>query len=111
MVDIAEFKKICRLDSLKAGCGKKFVIDEVEIALFRLEEGVYAVSNICPHQHSAVIYDGIVEDGFVVCPVHGWKFSLSTGKQPAGYNGLDSYEVKIIDDSVYIKASKKEFKW
>ena len=39
------------------------------------------MSNICPHQQTRLIYDGFVEDEFVVCPAHGWKFNLGTGKK------------------------------
>ena len=52
----------------------------VEIAVFKIDSKVFALSNICPHQHTALIYDGFVEDGCVVCPAHGWKFNLRTGK-------------------------------
>ena len=69
------------------------------------------LSNICPHQHTSVIFDGFVEDDCVVCPAHGWMFNLKTGKQPTGARGLDSYPVKIIDDEVFALVKAKELKW
>ena len=60
---------------------------------------------------TSVIYDGFVEDGCVVCPAHGWMFNLKTGKQPTGARGLDSYQVKIIDDEVFAIVKAKELKW
>lgn len=109
-VDIG-FKRICRLNELKNGIGKRFIIDETEVALFNINNEIFALSNVCPHQHTALIYDGFIEDEFVVCPAHGWKFNLKTGKQPTGQNGLDSFPVKIVDEEVYVKVFKKELKW
>ena len=105
------FTKLCKITELKENHGKRFLVDDVEVAVFKIGEEVFALSNICPHQHTALIYDGFVENEFVVCPAHGWMFNLKTGKQPTGSRGLDSYPVKIIDDEVYVLVTKKELNW
>lgn len=105
------FTKICKVSELKENQGRRFLINEVDIAIFKNNEEVFAVSNNCPHQHTTVIYDGFVEDGCVVCPAHGWMFNLKTGKQPTGARGLDSYPVKIIDGEVFVLVKAKELKW
>lgn len=105
------YTKICKLSDLKERQGKRFLINDVEIAVFKVENEIYAVDNICPHQHTANIYDGFLEDGCVVCPSHGWMFNLKTGKQPTGARGLDTYQIKIIDDEVFALVKKKELKW
>lgn len=105
------FTPICTFDDLKEQDGKRFIIDDVEVAVFKLEGKIYALSNICPHQHTAMIYDGFIEHGCVVCPAHGWLFDLKTGNTPAGRKGLDAYETKIINDQVFVKVVKKELKW
>jgi nitrite reductase/ring-hydroxylating ferredoxin subunit len=105
------YTKLCGFDELKEGTGKRFIVDDTEVAVFKINNEVLALSNICPHQHTALIYDGFIEDEFVVCPAHGWKFSLKTGKQPKGESGLDSFPVIIHNDEVYVKVFKKEMKW
>lgn len=105
------FTKICKVSELKENQGKRFLINEVDIALFKINEEVFAVSNTCPHQHTSVIFDGFVEDDCVVCPAHGWMFNLKTGKQPTGARGLDSYPVRIIDDEVFALVKAKGLKW
>ena len=105
------FKKICRVSELKENQGKRFLINDVEVAVFKIEEEIFIVSNICPHQHTTIIYDGFIEDGCVVCPAHGWMFNLKTGKQPTGARGLDTFPVKIIDDEVYAIIKARELKW
>jgi nitrite reductase/ring-hydroxylating ferredoxin subunit len=112
------FIKLCMLSELKENEGKRFIVDNpdgsgrvLEVALFLIVGEVFAVSNICPHQHTALIYDGFIEDGFVICPAHGWMFNLKTGKQPTGARGLDIYPVKVINDEVFIMVKPKEMQW
>lgn len=106
-----EYKKVCKVSDLHESRGTKFLINDVDIAIFKISGEIFAVSNTCPHQHTQSIYDGFIEDGCVVCPAHGWMFNLKTGKQPTGARGLDSYPVKIIDDEVFALVKPKELKW
>ena len=105
------FTKVCRVSELSENQGKRFLINDVDIAVFKVNGEIFVLNNVCPHQHTSVIYDGFVEDGCVVCPAHGWMFNLKTGKQPTGARGLDTYPVKIIDDEVYAIIKAKELKW
>lgn len=105
------FIRLCNISELNDRQGKRFIIDDTEIALFKIDSDIYALSNICPHQHTALIYDGYIEDGCVVCPAHGWMFDLKTGKQSSGRSGLTSFPVKIINNEIYIKIIKKELNW
>jgi NAD(P)H-dependent nitrite reductase small subunit len=105
------FFKVCRAEDLTNNSGKRFIVDDVDVALFRINEKIYALSNVCPHQHSPLIYDGFLEDGCVVCPAHGWMFSLETGKTPTGQRGLNSFEVRVEDGDVFVKVYKKVLKW
>jgi nitrite reductase/ring-hydroxylating ferredoxin subunit len=108
---IENYEYLCRLDELKEKLGKRFYINNTDIAIFKIENYVFAVSNICPHQHTAKIFEGFIENECVVCPLHGWTFSLKNGKLPNGSRGLDTYLTKIIDGKVYAKVKEKELNW
>lgn len=110
-VSLNDYTKLCRLDELKEKAGKRFLVDDVEIALFKVDGEIYALGNICPHQHSTLIYDGFIEDNCVVCPLHGWKFKLKDGKMPSGTTGLSSYKTKSYKGEVFVKIIKKEVNW
>ena len=105
------YTKVCKVSELKENQGKRFLINDVDIAVFKVNDEIFILSNTCPHQHTTIIYDGIIEEGCVVCPAHGWMFNLKTGKQPTGAKGLNSYPVKIIDDEVFSLVKAKELKW
>jgi ferredoxin-nitrite reductase len=49
-----------------------------EMAVFRSNGQLYGVQNICPHE-GGQLCKGWIEDGEVVCPLHGYKFNLKTG--------------------------------
>ena len=106
-----EFTLICSIGELKENVGRKFIVGDIEIALFKISNKVFALSNICPHQQTHLIYDGFIEDGFVVCPAHGWKFNLRTGKKDSGSNGLQIFPVEVIDENIFVKVTPKEMKW
>ena len=111
MTEMEDFSKLCAVGDLKENQGKKFIVGSEEIALFKVKGKFYALSNICPHQHMSIIYDGLLDAGHVFCPAHGWQFNLETGKQCDGRNGLSPYEIKVISDEVWVKVDKKEVKW
>lgn len=110
---MSEFKKACKLSDLTEKRGKRVMIDEVDVAIFLFEGEIYALNNVCPHQHAAVMYDGYLDEKecTIACPVHGWDFDLKTGKIVGGVRGLDKYETKIIDGDVYVKVFYKELDW
>lgn len=105
------FFKVCKYTDLKEKIGKRFFVNDVDVAVFKVDSKIYALANMCIHQKAAIIYDGFIEDNNVICPAHGWQFDLKTGKVPGAVKGLDPYEVKIIDDDVYIKVYQKKLKW
>ena len=110
-INLNEFTRVCSLDELKEYEGRKYVVNNVEIAVFKVKEEVFVLDNICPHQHSSLIYDGFIEKDCVVCPAHGWMFDLRTGKLPSGGKGLTVYPVNIAGGYVYAKVKEKRFNW
>ena len=68
------------IEKIPLGQGACFVIKEEEIAVFRPRTGgIFAVQNRCPHRQGPLA-EGVIGSGKVVCPLHGHKFDLLTGK-------------------------------
>jgi nitrite reductase/ring-hydroxylating ferredoxin subunit len=106
-----DYFKVCKYSDLKEKRGSRFFINDTDIALFKADGIIYALSNICLHQKAGIIYDGFIEDGMVTCPAHGWQYELATGKIRGGIKGLDSFEVKIAGDDVFVKIIEKKLRW
>ena len=79
-----------------------------EVALFRTDGTVYAIADVCSHD-GAAIASGRIEAGAIVCPRHGARFCLATGKAlcaPA-YTDIAAYEVRIVDGHIEVATTPK----
>ena len=66
---------------------------------------IYAVDDLCTHDHGPLGDGEIVDDDQVKCPRHGARFSLKTGKAlslPA-VKGIKAYPVVVEDGHVYVE--------
>lgn len=105
------FTRICRSDELKEKIGRRFFVDDVEIAVFKVEDKIYALSNICPHQKTHLIHEGFIDEGKVTCPVHGWQFELRTGNLSKDRKGLTHYDAIVVEGDVYVKVFERKLNW
>ena len=82
----------------------RFVYKEKAYALFRTEDGVYALDDMCSHEHS-LLSEGALSGMEITCPKHGSRFSIKDGKAlnlPA-VSPVKTYETKVEKGAVYIK--------
>jgi nitrite reductase (NADH) small subunit len=70
--------KVCRIDELEEGRGRKIKAGRYTIAVFRHNEKIYAFQNACPHQN-ADLADGYIRHEKLFCRLHHWAFDLKTG--------------------------------
>lgn len=87
----ARFVDICAFDHLVPELGVAALVDDRQIAIFRLsDDTVFAVSNICPFSGAAVISRGITgsrgDVPTIASPLYKQVFSLVDGicLDPAG---------------------------
>jgi len=86
-----------RVDAVPLGEGRAYSIGRRTIAVFRPHDGrLFALDNRCPHRTGALA-DGIVGAGTVICPLHGWKFELATGRCLNNAASVRSYPVLLVD--------------
>lgn len=99
-----EYLRICSSNEVFHKKGRNVFFDEdVQIAIIRDGNELYAVSNICPHQYAAVICDGLIEEGTVTCPLHGWIYSLDSGKALGSNARLKTYHVFEWNDGIWLE--------
>lgn len=106
IIDTVEWMRIARSVEVSERHGLRVELDiEHDLALFRVEGVVRAVTNVCPHKRVACVYDGIVDAGTVTCPMHAWRFDLETGRNLAGGGGLRTYEIREDEGGVWIRTA------
>ena len=99
------FIPIAKLSEIPAGSAKIVELKNAEIALFRLGDAFFAISNVCPHQ-GGPLGEGKIEGDQVVCPWHAWRFNLKDGSSPLSPKlKLKTYPVKQDGDQLLISIS------
>jgi len=71
-------KLLIRADDIKEGAAKLVRVNHDEIAVFKHQGKLCAVQNICPHE-GGPLSAGWIKDGAAVCPLHGYRFDLTSG--------------------------------
>jgi nitrite reductase/ring-hydroxylating ferredoxin subunit len=94
--------RVARLSALREGHGTRVIAEGEEIALWLVDGTVYAVSNLCAHQHLPSMYDAMRDGISITCPNHGWTFSLDSGIEENGRGRLRTFEVRIEGDDVFV---------
>jgi nitrite reductase (NADH) small subunit len=101
-----EGKEMCvdigPLDDIPLSQGRTYVIGGRAVAVFRERDGrLFAIDNHCPHR-GGPLADGVVGDGTVICPLHGWKIELATGRCIGESHAVHAYDVRLVDGHVWL---------
>src|SRR5216110_1772678 len=101
---MATWHRLGLRDELLARVPFSLKIERHQIAVFLHEGRFTAISNICNHR-GGPLCEGRVRGEFVMCPWHGWEYSVVTGKGPAGYDEeqVPSFAVEERADGVYVQ--------
>ena len=84
------------LTQIPLGEGREFLVKGMPVAVFRTRHGVFATQALCPHRDGPLI-DGLIGGTTLMCPLHAWKFDLSTGEAVTGSCGLTTYSVRVTE--------------
>jgi len=96
VAQISEFEE----DRAKIVCPEK----GESIAIFRHDNKISAVSNVCRHQ-GGPLGEGRVIDGCITCPWHGFQYRLEDGKSPEPFTEkVATFETKVESGTVYVQA-------
>jgi NAD(P)H-dependent nitrite reductase small subunit len=97
-----DYIQVAKSEQVKENFAISVTIENKPVAIFRYKGQLYALHDSCPHQN-APISEGYVDEGYAVCPHHGWKFRLESGS--FSHNDLikiQTYNVKEKDGLIYI---------
>ncbi len=96
------FVRVAREQELSDTRSKVVLVEERQIAIFKVDGKFYAIENFCPHRGGPV-GEGDVEDRVVTCPWHGWRFDLRTGISPDNPAAVVStFPVRVVNSEVQV---------
>jgi nitrite reductase/ring-hydroxylating ferredoxin subunit/DMSO/TMAO reductase YedYZ heme-binding membrane subunit len=96
------FTKVCRLDDIIEKRAKVVCLDNERIAIFKYDNKLSAVSNVCKHQNGP-LGEGRIIDGCITCPWHGYQYLPNNGSSPPPFKEkVATYDVKVINNEVWV---------
>ncbi|RUL87890.1 Rieske (2Fe-2S) protein [Tautonia sociabilis] len=96
------FVALARLSELPPGGAMEVEHQGRIVALFRLDDGVFAIDGICAHQ-GGPLAEGLCQGGVVTCPWHGWQFDVRTGQSTTHKRiRQETFEVRIDGDEILV---------
>jgi metal-sulfur cluster biosynthetic enzyme/nitrite reductase/ring-hydroxylating ferredoxin subunit len=96
-------EKMAESQELAPGERKSVFVDETPALLIRLGDDYVCIEDVCTHDGNPLT-DGPIVNGQIVCPRHGARFDLKTGKamcMPAT-EPVTTFAVEVRPDGIYV---------
>jgi len=97
-----------RLEDLEAGALQSRRLEDVPLLLARLDDEVYVYRDGCPPGSALTLHLGRVEGTTLICPWHGCRYDLRTGKREDGDGKLPVLPVAVRDGEVKVALGVEE---
>ncbi len=96
------FVQVCHANAFEEGRAKMFCIGDERIAVYKHENRLYALHNVCKHQ-GGPLGEGKIIDGCITCPWHGYQYLPNNGQSPPPFTEkVSTYDVRVKDSMVWI---------
>lgn len=98
-----EFIAVGSVEELNEG-GRLFIeIDGKPIVILKIASQYYSIADVCSHDDGPV-GEGALEGFEIICPRHGARFDIRTGKVLAlpAFVDIPSYPVRVEGDQIEI---------
>ena len=78
------------------------------VLLARTDDGFFAVNDRCTHQ-AALLSTGRIRRGAIMCPLHGARFEMATGRCIGGaYRDLRQFPVRVENGRIEVCVPDKQ---
>jgi cytochrome P450/nitrite reductase/ring-hydroxylating ferredoxin subunit len=98
------FVPVTRLSELRGDGPFAASAAGVELVVARTRSGLRAYHGLCPHQ-GALLGEGELVDGELVCRNHRWRFDAVTGQRKGGNQCLQACPVRVDGDMLLADVS------
>ena len=93
---------VCEIDEISENRAKIFVVGNERVAIFKYDNKLSAISNVCKHQ-GGPLGEGKIVNGCITCPWHGYQYLPHNGQSPPPFTEkVATYLIKNKNNSIYI---------
>lgn len=104
----ANWKHLCAVAKLSDGEPRGFRIDEQRVALYRVNDEIFATDDVCSHAF-ALLSTGFLDDHVIECPLHGGMFDVRSGQcRSGGYQDIRTFPVEVRDGEVFVNVGNAD---
>jgi methionine sulfoxide reductase heme-binding subunit len=96
------FVEVCAVAEIPEKRARIVSLHGERVAVFRYDEKISAVSNVCQHQNGP-LGEGRIIDGCITCPWHGFQYLPGSGASPAPFTEkVPTFRVRVVGDRVCV---------
>ena len=94
--------RVASIHDIPEGTGRELLLGRIPIVVWNVGGRFHATAARCPHE-DAPLCNGSLEGTVVTCPMHGWRFDVTTGQgvMPPDRR-LRAYPVHVEGESICI---------
>jgi len=92
---------VVRLEDLARGVPRHVKIGKRDIAVARVGDEVFALSNLCRHAFGP-LSEGFMDGYTLMCPWHGWRYDVRDGSTDHPNADVATYPASLRDGIVYV---------
>jgi 3-phenylpropionate/trans-cinnamate dioxygenase ferredoxin subunit len=99
-----EFERVAATNDIPPGGRLSILVDDLPSLLIRVGDEFFVVEDVCSHDGQPLT-NGVIDGCSIICPRHGAKFDLRTGKplcMPA-IEPISTFEVQVRDGDIYVR--------
>ena len=96
---------VAKTNEIKPNQIKQVSNDGKDIVIINIDGNYFAINDTCTHAGGS-LSEGKVEGSIITCDWHGAQFDCKSGKLvkfPAKINDLESYNVVIESDTIFVE--------
>jgi len=102
-----EYVEITPADQLPVGERLFVEVGGESLVIFNLAGKLFAIGDVCSHDNGPV-GDGEIEENEIICPRHGARFDIRSGKVTSlpAIKDIPAYPVRVVDGMIEIGIPK-----
>ena len=99
-----DFEEIASINDFGDADRLEVFLGDTPALLIRIQDQFLAIEDVCTHDGQPLI-NGCIEEGAIICPRHGARFDLVTGKalcMPAT-KPIQTFEVEVRGQKIFVR--------
>jgi len=98
------FTRVATVGEVAPGKAKQVTVNGRKLGVFNVNGTYYAIDDTCTHR-GGPLSEGASEETVVVCPWHGARFDVTSGRHlsPPAPQDVASYKVQVVGDEIQVE--------